>query len=274
MKVRTVDSARGAPLYLLAMALCGFLLTPTGAPAFALAEVVIDDVADGTRTNTATSGIAQAEHAVAVGLRSGRGFASAEHETGRLRAFAEEATVDAVSNGTNAIAFIDDVLTFFGPRPGVVEITMGVNGFFRNVGGPSTMEMGAQLQFGTQTAQFVATLSDVPGSEVGVLTRGEVTGISTPRANINGTLHVRLLLNPFDSVSVFAQLGVASVAAGNSVAVAGFDHTAVLGIALPDDWRFTSNSGAFLLTPVPLPGAAGFALVALVPLALRRRAAQ
>lgn len=258
-----------------ALVLGAALLAPSPAQALAVAQASILDVEDGVRTDEQASGIAVAEHTVTDAFRTGVAAAVAEPETGRLATFAQESFVgDGASNGVLSLAFIDETLTFFGPGPGIVELSMGVVGFFRNVGGPSALGMGAKLDFGSEKASFVATWSDVPGNDVGVVTIGEITGITALPASIVGTLHTRLLLDPLDTVTVLASLGVNANAASNSVATAGFDHTALLSITMPAGWSFTSSSGSFLTeppAPVPLPGALGFGGAALLSLAHFRR---
>ena len=259
-----------------ALVLSAALLVPAPAQALAVAQASILDVEDGVRTDEQPSGIAVAEHTVTRDFRTGVAAAVADPETGRLATFAEESFVgDGASNGVLGSAFIDETLTFFGPGPGIVELSMGVVGFFRNVGGPSALGMGAQLAFGSERALFGATWTDVPGNDVGVRTIGEVTGITALPASIIGTLHTRLLLAPFDTVTVLAQMGVNANAAANSVATAGFDHTALLSITMPEGWSFTSSSGSFLTepppAPVPVPGGLGFGGAALLWLARFRR---
>jgi hypothetical protein len=259
-----------------ALVLGAALLVPAPAQALAVAQASVLDVEDGVRTDEQLSGLATAEHVAVDGFRTGSAAASADHGTGRLAAFAEESFVqDGASNGVQGLALIDEILTFFGPEPGIVELSMGVVGFFRNVGGPSALGVGALLDFGSEHSAILATWSDAPGNDVGVVTRGEVTGLTAVPALIVGTLRTRLLLNPLDTVSVHARLGVSANAASNSLATAGFDHTAQLAITLPEGWSFTSSSGSFLTvpppSPVPLPGGLGFGGAALLWLARFRR---
>jgi hypothetical protein len=136
-----------------------FLFHASAVHALASAHTLVDYVTPRDMINVAISGEANAETLGTHGTSIGTARASANLNSGRLTAFAQEnASLEPIPGSgfrVSADSLINENLLFFGPTPGTVMLSMVVDGSFGGITqGGSNFFMDSALVLGGNSAEF------------------------------------------------------------------------------------------------------------------------
>ena len=157
----------------------------------------------------------------------------------------------------SATGVVSDTLHIDGSRPGVAVFSAGVFGSFNSLSGTRFLADGTLMVSGPGGAESADVrfewTKQIGSLRPSVVATEGATGINLEPASLSATLHVPLLVNPGDDVTVALHVNVFVEPGINDHAVANFGHTMQLAIALPDGLSYTSASGDFMVEAQPLP---------------------
>lgn len=243
--------------------LASICLFAAASPAQAQSALVFDSAGNSVSSTGSTTAHAE----LSCAWRSCNGYiggsyvaaAGAALGTGSLRAaiHADGVPASGLSGPptVTAQASAGDTLTFHGPSPDFVDITVGVFGAF-GVADVGSHRVDSELSVtGGSNSAFIVwggSINDEPTAAYHAT--GRVTNVSMDPTAVSLVQHVTVLVTPEVPVLVSAWFQVQVKPTVFDYAEADFNHTAQLGVTLPAGWSFTSQSGVFLTqSPVPEP---------------------
>jgi len=161
-----------------------------------------------------------------------------------------------------------DTMHVFGPGTAVVEFSYSVIGSASAFNG-SGMRATGSLDLGGGDGGFVEFTWVEGWSIDGVRVRnvgGDLEVASAIPESMIATMRFRKTVESGATIPVFASLEITGGTAENDTLTVAFDHTGQIGVAMPEGWSFTSETGTFLslapLPPAPIPEPASVALFA------------
>lgn len=273
--------------FLLAATAAALLSVTSSGSARAAATVRLNVQGHVTITDSVDSGrvaIEDSRGAVVSPVRtwSSIATASADDRRGRIGASAQ-LWVNGDNGGNwvpqvSAGGRLDDTLTFFGPEPAIVTLTLSLFGSMSDAGIGATSRLAAYgyLTFGWLDHASIGVEWFSNEDTVRLSTSGDVDKLIDDPWRVAGTMTVSGLVNPGDTIDVVAEMGVHLWRTGSyGQPQANFGHTAWLSIDLPDGMSYTSASGGFLnevqRQAVPEPASWALGLAGLAAAAWRRR---